>query len=577
MEEGTSKSPGARADTGAGRPPLIDPDYLYEAQQWDTRQDCEVRQILDRVADKWSLLVIALLDRRTLRFTELRRTIDGISQRMLTVTLRQLERDGLVRRTVHPVVPPRVEYSLTPLGVTLHATIQSLVTWTERHQHEIAAARAAYDTGAPPPFPEPELPENAHSQNIDFRESEPIPDHQARGGGHRDGDHRDGDHRDERRRGAQPTPLPEPFSGVLDAYAAALRQAPLSSDTTRTYLSRVRMFLSWLAAHPAQYAAPASGTVRGSGVESGTDVVGGSGVVPASGVRGSGGVPGLGVVGSSGVVGTSGVVQRSGVVSGADVVGSSGVVAASGAVPASGVVSASRVLPAPGAPSDRGEPAGSGVLAGRDLPNGSHVSARAHVPPRADLPAVLRDRAVRGYRAYLLEEARRSPRYVNNALAALDDFYTRLGPGPAEVTRVEIPPSAPASAFPGPGDVTRLLRVIEARPHPRDRALALLPFHTGLRASDVVALDVTDVRLPPDGGSETLGTLTVRGRTGVREIVLGPALHAPLREWLHERAGWAGAANSPALFLNRRGGRLSAKTASRIIAEIAAEAGLPTP
>ncbi|BCB91655.1 hypothetical protein Psuf_089680 [Phytohabitans suffuscus] len=116
--------------------------------QWDTREDCEVRQILDRVADKWSLLVIALLERRTLRFTELRNKIDGISQRMLTVTLRQLERDGLVERTVHPVVPPKVEYALTDLGCTLHDTIKALVTWTEAHQEEIAAARAAYDRRA---------------------------------------------------------------------------------------------------------------------------------------------------------------------------------------------------------------------------------------------------------------------------------------------------------------------------------------------------------------------------------------------------------------------------------------------
>ncbi|MED7947889.1 helix-turn-helix domain-containing protein [Streptomyces sp. BE303] len=120
----------------------------YDVLQWDTREDCEVRQILDRIADKWSLLVIALLDRRSLRFTELRREIDGVSQRMLTVTLRQLERDGLVERTVHPVVPPRVDYALTPLGRTLHATIQSLVTWTESHQREIATARASYDARA---------------------------------------------------------------------------------------------------------------------------------------------------------------------------------------------------------------------------------------------------------------------------------------------------------------------------------------------------------------------------------------------------------------------------------------------
>jgi len=106
----------------------------------------EVRQILDRVADKWSLLVVSLLEvERKMRFTELRREIDGISQRMLTVTLRQLERDGLVKRTVYPVVPPKVEYELTALGCTLHETIQALVEWTEKHQNEVAAARAAYD------------------------------------------------------------------------------------------------------------------------------------------------------------------------------------------------------------------------------------------------------------------------------------------------------------------------------------------------------------------------------------------------------------------------------------------------
>ena len=137
MEDGTSKS--------AGHCDVTDP---YDAFQWDAREDCEVRQILDRIADKWSLLAIALLEGRTLRFTELQRKIDGISQRMLTVTLRQLERDGLVKRTVYPVVPPRVEYQLSPLGSTLHATIQSLVSWTEAHQTEIAAARESYDRRA---------------------------------------------------------------------------------------------------------------------------------------------------------------------------------------------------------------------------------------------------------------------------------------------------------------------------------------------------------------------------------------------------------------------------------------------
>jgi DNA-binding HxlR family transcriptional regulator len=121
-----------------------DPDPF----QWDAREDCEVRQILDRIADKWSLLVIALLDERTMRFMELRRRIDGISQRMLTMTLRQLERDGIVKRTVTPLVPPRVDYALTPLGESLHDTVRTLIPWTEAHQYEIAAARAAYDARA---------------------------------------------------------------------------------------------------------------------------------------------------------------------------------------------------------------------------------------------------------------------------------------------------------------------------------------------------------------------------------------------------------------------------------------------
>ena len=127
MKDGTSKSPRHTRDT--------DPD----------NPECEVRMILDRIADKWSLLVIYVLADGVRRFTELRREIDGISQRMLTLTLRQLEREGLVRRTVFAVVPPRVDNELTPLGSTLLDTIQALVAWAGKHGHEIAAARAAYD------------------------------------------------------------------------------------------------------------------------------------------------------------------------------------------------------------------------------------------------------------------------------------------------------------------------------------------------------------------------------------------------------------------------------------------------
>jgi DNA-binding HxlR family transcriptional regulator len=107
---------------------------------------CRARQMLDRIGDKWSLAVIHQLGTGgTKRFTELRRGIDGISQRMLTATVRTLERDGLVRRTVYPVVPPRVDYTLTPLGETLLGTVCQLLSWTVEHADEIDRARAEYD------------------------------------------------------------------------------------------------------------------------------------------------------------------------------------------------------------------------------------------------------------------------------------------------------------------------------------------------------------------------------------------------------------------------------------------------
>lgn len=109
---------------------------------------CEIRDLLDRLADKWSLLVIEMLGDGTRRFTELHRNIDEISQRMLTLTLRHLERDGLVTRTVHPVVPPRVDYELTDLGQSLLDAIEPLVRWTRSHRSEVAAARDSYDARA---------------------------------------------------------------------------------------------------------------------------------------------------------------------------------------------------------------------------------------------------------------------------------------------------------------------------------------------------------------------------------------------------------------------------------------------
>lgn len=113
-----------------------------------TAAGCRGREILERIGDKWSLQVIAVLGERTLRFTELKREIEGISQRMLTVTLRGLERDGIVARTVYPVVPPRVDYALTPMGATLLDAAITMVSWAEGHLAEIDAARVAYDARA---------------------------------------------------------------------------------------------------------------------------------------------------------------------------------------------------------------------------------------------------------------------------------------------------------------------------------------------------------------------------------------------------------------------------------------------
>ena len=111
-----------------------------------TPANCRAREMIARVADKWSMYVIHVLaETGTVRFSELRRRVDGVSQRMLTVTLRGLERDGLVRRTMHPEVPPRVEYALTPLGATLREIVGELITWSGAHLREVDEARARYD------------------------------------------------------------------------------------------------------------------------------------------------------------------------------------------------------------------------------------------------------------------------------------------------------------------------------------------------------------------------------------------------------------------------------------------------
>ena len=111
--------------------------------------NCDSRQVLDLIADRWSMLVIYALSNRVRRHGELKRMIGGISQKMLTQTLRSLERDGLVRRSVYDVVPPRVEYALTPLGQTLLEPLRAICRWAENHLPQVKTARrGARDDGS---------------------------------------------------------------------------------------------------------------------------------------------------------------------------------------------------------------------------------------------------------------------------------------------------------------------------------------------------------------------------------------------------------------------------------------------
>ena len=112
----------------------------------DVPEECQtVGEVLDRIGDKWSVLVVATLGEGPKRFSELRRSIASISQRMLTLTLRGLERDGLISRTVFPTIPPRVDYELTDLGRGLAKPVQALGQWAFEHKQEIEGARSKFD------------------------------------------------------------------------------------------------------------------------------------------------------------------------------------------------------------------------------------------------------------------------------------------------------------------------------------------------------------------------------------------------------------------------------------------------
>ena len=112
----------------------------------DPRTELLVRELLVRMADKWTLLTIDTLAEGQMRFSQLRERLTGISQKMLTQTLRQLERDGLVTRRVHAVVPPRVDYRLTPLGESLGEAVCGIWLWADRHLGDVQSARDAFDS-----------------------------------------------------------------------------------------------------------------------------------------------------------------------------------------------------------------------------------------------------------------------------------------------------------------------------------------------------------------------------------------------------------------------------------------------
>ncbi|WP_407941843.1 winged helix-turn-helix transcriptional regulator [Methylobrevis albus] len=114
-------------------------------QRYPDLAACPIRTVLDRLGDKWSTLIVITLAGRPHRFGELRRALPDISQRMLTQTLRELQRDGLIGRTVFPTTPPSVEYALTPLGTTLLGPLRELVRWADANQPAVEEARRAFD------------------------------------------------------------------------------------------------------------------------------------------------------------------------------------------------------------------------------------------------------------------------------------------------------------------------------------------------------------------------------------------------------------------------------------------------
>jgi len=140
------KEPPEAAERSAGQ--ILSASFQAWAGQELSTHACPVRDVIDHLGDKWSTLLLIALANGPLRFGALRRTVPDISQRMLTQTLRDLQRDGLIGRQVFPTKPPSVEYSLSPLGISLLEPLAQLVGWAERNHDRIRAARALFDAQA---------------------------------------------------------------------------------------------------------------------------------------------------------------------------------------------------------------------------------------------------------------------------------------------------------------------------------------------------------------------------------------------------------------------------------------------
>ncbi|MET8386798.1 tyrosine-type recombinase/integrase [Streptosporangium canum] len=181
-----------------------------------------------------------------------------------------------------------------------------------------------------------------------------------------------------------------------------------------------------------------------------------------------------------------------------------------------------------------------------------------------------RDFAVRGYKTHMKTVLHRASNTVNAHLTALDHFFSQLGLGPAIVRRDDAPKLAPRAL--DARQQKRYLRAVERRPLARDRAIGRLLFYSGVRIAELVALDDNDVPL-----SARKGKVIVRSGKGEtsREIpLLDGTARASVTEWRTERASWPGAADNPALLLNRRGGRLSTRAVDQLVDELATDADI---